>query len=83
MKLISHERQLLGAFITNETPAYLGYGDYRGWVLIDAETGEPIYQMDKRWPNASITFGAPIRNLDYGYLYTVVSIRPYLCHYLH
>lgn len=56
--------QTLIGKVTDSTPDSLEYGDYRGYVEIDAETGEWIRNLtaDER---GAITLGAPVYSEEY------------------
>lgn len=58
------KQQLVG-LVTDDTPTHLEYGDYRGYVLIDADTGEWVRNVSKE-ERARMTLGEPVvYNFEY------------------
>jgi len=60
--------------VTYDTPSTLEYGDYRGWVEIDGETGEWIRDLNW-WERSVLDLGEPVRSDEYADLRPVLGRR--------
>lgn len=65
------KQQLVG-LVTDDTPTHLEYRDYRGYVLIDADTGEWVRDVDDE-ERARMELGDPIYSVEYADLRPVLS----------
>ena len=52
------------ARVTEDTPASLEYGGYRGWVEIDGETGEWLRNLTDE-EHGTLTLGEPEYSSEY------------------
>lgn len=60
--------------VTDATPEVLCYGERRGYVEIDAETGEWLRDLSAA-ERAGLVLGAPVYSVEYGDLRPVLGRR--------
>jgi hypothetical protein len=58
--------------VTDDTPASLEYGDYRGWVEFNAHSGEWLRDISDE-THDGMTLGDPIYSAEY------TDLRPVIC----
>lgn len=64
--------ETLIGLVTDDTPASLEYGDYRGWVEINADTGEWLRNLTPA-ELVSVNLGPPIYSEEYSHLRPVIG----------